>query len=100
MSQQSSKSAAAAYLLWFFLGCFGAHRFYMGRTGSAVGMLSLFLGSCILSVFVIGMIGFPILFIWWLVDAFLINKWIQEAGGHPVAATISDTDTDATSEAA
>ncbi|WP_342621698.1 NINE protein, partial [Pseudomonas aeruginosa] len=24
-----------AYLLWFFLGGFGAHRFYLGKTGTA-----------------------------------------------------------------
>jgi len=35
---QVPKNLLAAYLLWFFLGIFGAHRFYLGRTGSAVGV--------------------------------------------------------------
>lgn len=26
------KSQLVAYLLWFFLGFFGAHRFYLGHT--------------------------------------------------------------------
>ena len=78
----NAKSPAVAYLLWFFLGGFGAHRFYMGRTGSALGMLGLLIGSLVLSVFVIGLLGFPVLTVWWLIDAFLINKWLkaEEAG--------------------
>jgi TM2 domain-containing membrane protein YozV len=76
----NGKSATVAYLLWFFLGGFGAHRFYMGRKGSGFGMLGLFAASCILSIFAIGLIGFPILGIWWVVDAFLINKWMKEEG--------------------
>ena len=35
------KSAVIAYLLWFFAGPVGAHRFYLGRTGSAVMLLIL-----------------------------------------------------------
>lgn len=33
------KSAGIAYLLWFFLGFFGAHRFYLGRTWTAMLIL-------------------------------------------------------------
>ena len=76
----NGKSTTVAYLLWFFLGGFGAHRFYMGRMGSGFGMLGLFLASCVLSVFIIGLVGFPILGIWWIVDAFLINRWMKEQG--------------------
>jgi TM2 domain-containing membrane protein YozV len=35
----SPKSRLAAALLCFFLGCFGAHRFYLGKTGTAILML-------------------------------------------------------------
>ena len=35
----SSKSRLAAALLCFFLGCFGAHRFYLKKTGTALLML-------------------------------------------------------------
>jgi TM2 domain-containing membrane protein YozV len=52
------------YVLWFFLGIFSAHRFYLGRTGSAIAQ--------ILSYLVL--IGF----IWWIVDAFLIPGMVQE----------------------
>jgi TM2 domain-containing membrane protein YozV len=41
VSDISPKSRLAATLLAFFLGIFGAHRFYVGRYGSAAGMLVL-----------------------------------------------------------
>ncbi len=34
------KSTAATYVLWFFLGAFGVHQFYMGKIGR--GILYLF----------------------------------------------------------
>ena len=41
----SSKSKSTALLLCFFLGALGAHRFYVGRTGS--GFAQIFtLGGC------------------------------------------------------
>ena len=55
------KSVAATWLLWLFLGEFGAHRFYLGRVGTGIAML-LTLGG---------------LFIWALVDAFLIPGMLR-----------------------
>jgi len=55
------KSVAATWLLWLFLGELGAHRFYLGRIGTAIAML-LTLG------------GF---FIWALVDAFLVPGMLR-----------------------
>jgi len=55
------KSKGIAYALWFFLGGFGAHRFYVGHTGYAIGMLLTFGG----------------LGVWTLIDAFLIGKAIE-----------------------
>ena len=92
MNRPAPKSPVAAYLLWFFLGSFGAHRFYLGRKGSGFGMLGLCLGSLVLSAVVIGLIGYPILFCWWVVDAFLISKWLQEDMPPALAGSI-DTST-------
>lgn len=36
------KSTGTAYLLWFFLGAFGGHQFYLGKTGRAVSYLLTF----------------------------------------------------------
>lgn len=57
-------STGAAYLLWFFLWFFSAHRFYLGRPGTA------FLQ--ILSYFIL--VGF----IWVIIDAFLIPGMIRD----------------------
>ncbi len=65
--EANKKTAVVAYLLWFFLGLFGGHNFYLGRTGVAVAQL-------ILSITVIGLL---ITIFWVLVDAFLIPGWVR-----------------------
>jgi len=39
MEEVSPKSRLAITLLAFFLGEFGAHRFYLGKIGTAIAML-------------------------------------------------------------
>jgi TM2 domain-containing membrane protein YozV len=53
-----------AYFLWFFGGLFSAHRFYIGKPGSAVLQ--------ILSYLIL--IGFA----WWIIDAFRISNMVDE----------------------
>jgi TM2 domain-containing membrane protein YozV len=65
--EANKKTALVAYLLWFFLGLFGGHNFYLKRTGVAVTQL-------ILSITLIGMV---ITWVWMIVDAFLIPGWIR-----------------------
>lgn len=56
-------STGVTYLLWFFLGLVSAHRFYLGKGGSAVLQ--------ILSYFVfVGLI-------WWIIDGFAIPGMIR-----------------------
>jgi len=47
----SPKSRLATSLLAYFLGYFGAHRFYIGKTGTATVML------------VLGIVGIPLCFV-------------------------------------
>ena len=68
----AKKSALIAYLLWFFLGGLGVHRFYLGRTGSGIAMAIISALSWITVYIGIGFIGLAVIGIWWLVDAFLI----------------------------
>jgi TM2 domain-containing membrane protein YozV len=65
--EANRKTVLAAFLLWFFLGLFGAHNFYLSRIGVAVAQL-------ILSITIIGML---ITIVWAIVDAFLIPGWVR-----------------------
>ncbi|CAJ1317065.1 hypothetical protein PTI45_04388 [Paenibacillus nuruki] len=62
------KNMVVAYILWYFLGIFGGHRFYMGKTGSAIAQL-------ILTLTIVGSI---VTSIWWIVDAFLLHTWVKD----------------------
>jgi len=66
------KSTGIAYLLFFTLGSFGAHRFYLGRKDSAVGMLGLGLVGCMYWQLLI------LSLIWCTIDGFLIPRFIRE----------------------
>src|SRR4051812_7266567 len=66
--EANRRSNLVAYLLWFFLGLFGAHNFYLRRTGVGVTQL-------ILSLIMIGMVAtIP----WVIVEAFLIPGWVRQ----------------------
>ena len=82
--EAQKKSAVIAYLLWFFAGPLGAHRFYLGKTGSAVMLLIL----TVVCPFVLALALIPsasaeeaslLIFlpwagvaVWWLIDFLLI----------------------------
>ena len=67
--EQNEKSKGTAYLLWLFLGWFGAHRFYAGKTKSAVLQM-------VLSLTGVGLLLVTLW--WWLIDAFLVPDMINE----------------------
>lgn len=62
MGNVSNKSRLAALLFCWFLGAFGAHRFYAGRITSAIFML-------VLSLTVVGLL---VTGIWLLIDLIVI----------------------------
>ncbi|GAB2873385.1 hypothetical protein GCM10027093_06170 [Paraburkholderia jirisanensis] len=77
MYDAQKKSLGVAYLLWFFLGSLGAHRFYAGRIVTAIVQLLLTLvgiGTMLIGVgyLVVGFVG-----LWVLVDAFLLPGIIR-----------------------
>ena len=82
----NKKSAAVAYLLLLFVGLFGAHRFYLGRTGSAVTMLILALLSFLLTLVVIGFFGIVVLYIWVFVDLFLVSGIVRDQNNKLIAS--------------
>ena len=74
----NAKSVGVTYLLWFFLGMLGAHRFYAGSTGLAVLQLIIFVISWPLLLAGIGFITLGILWLWVLIDAFMIPGLIRD----------------------
>jgi TM2 domain-containing membrane protein YozV len=68
----NKKSVIVAYLLWFFLGMFGVHRFYLGRWISGLILLLFTLVAGALYVILVGMVLMAIPGLWWLIDALLI----------------------------
>ncbi|SMG19086.1 TM2 domain-containing protein [Paenibacillus aquistagni] len=76
--KSQGKNMGIAYVLWFFLGGFGGHRFYMGKTGSGVAQLLLMLASTLLTILLIGVVGFIALGLWVLIDAFFVHKWVTD----------------------
>lgn len=77
--QVKAKDKLIAYLLWFFLGGLGFHRFYAGNIKSGVAMVALAVIGTMTSVLGIGLILFVVLGVWWLADAFLTSGMIDKA---------------------
>ena len=74
------KSVVVAYILWFFLGGFAIHCFYLESPG--MGALRLFLGACgyfllISGSFGLGVCILVILAIWWCIELFTIPSIVE-----------------------
>jgi len=83
--EANRKSILVAYLLWFFLGYFGVHRFYLGRTTSALVLLGLTIAGAVLSVVAIGAVILIVPAIWILVDLFLIPGMTRDKNNELIA---------------
>ena len=73
------KSTTAAYLLWFFLGAIGIHKFYVGKAGMGVLYIILTTIGVATVSFVVGFIPIAIVGILLLVDLFTLPNQIREA---------------------
>ncbi len=69
------KNKTTAFLLWAFLGLFSAHRFYTGKTGSAIFYL----------------LTLQLLGIGWIIDVFLIGTWVDQYNTNIELKTIRTT---------
>ena len=81
----SPKSRLAATLLAFFLGEFGAHRFYTGKIGTAVVMLVLAIIGIATVWFLVGIAFLVAVGIWALVDfIFAVSGNMKDSAGRPI----------------
>lgn len=65
MSVSEHKSFGLAIVIWFFLGGIGGHRIYVKEKVSVILWYWL---ACMVTLGIL-----------WLVDVFLIKRWIDEA---------------------
>ncbi len=72
------KSAIVAYLLWWFLGWAGIHRFYLGRIKTGITQLLLFIIGWMTTLILIGWVLLAIWGVWWLLDVFLTYQMVSE----------------------
>ncbi len=87
--QLSPKNILVAYLLWFFLGQLGVHRFYLGRIGSGIVQLLLgVVGYVLLLALGLGLVFLIPLWIWLFIDIFLIPGM---AGPAMVTTTVTSS---------
>ncbi|MFA6742527.1 MAG: TM2 domain-containing protein [Arcobacteraceae bacterium] len=66
-----------AYILWWFLGVFGVHRFYTGQSKGWLYIV-LFIVGIITMFFVVGYFILIGLGIWWIIDGIKLNKVVKE----------------------
>ncbi|GHD40122.1 hypothetical protein GCM10017083_03080 [Thalassobaculum fulvum] len=83
--EAARKSVLVAYLLWFFLGWLGLHRFYLGYMLSGVLMLVLWVVGTVLSVVLIGYVILVVPVLWWAVDALLIPGMARASNNEIIA---------------
>jgi len=78
----ADRSLRIAYLLWFFTGLAGGHRFYLRRTLTGAAQAALFAG-CVGAVFAQyypAFAGLGLSWLWMLADGFLIRRMYRTAG--------------------
>jgi TM2 domain-containing membrane protein YozV len=78
MYDAHKKSSGTAFLLWIFVGWLGAHRFYLGSTGSGAAMLALWLIGILTSILGVGLLLIAAVGIWWFIDLFLISGMVRD----------------------
>lgn len=78
--QVAPKSMVVAYVLWFFLGQLGVHRFYLGKTTTGIVQAALTVIGWLTVIMFIGWAFLAVLWIWLIVDLFLIPGMSNGAG--------------------
>jgi TM2 domain-containing membrane protein YozV len=81
----SPKSLLVASLLVILLGPLGLHRFYLGKTESALSMLVLAVPSALAAWYPLGWLFFIVLAVWVSADCLMLLSGLMDDGnGRPV----------------
>jgi len=72
------KSVVIAYLLWWFLGWAGVHRFYLGHVKTGIAQLLMVVLGMVLTVIFVGYLILLCWFVWWMFDAYFTYKYVEE----------------------
>ena len=83
--EAAKKSVLVAYLLWFFLGWLGLHRFYLGYVISGLLMLALWGLGTLLTFILVGYVILVVPFLWWLLDLLLIPGMARDRNNEIIA---------------
>ena len=83
------KDTTAAFLLWFFLGTFGAHHFYLGNTQRGVVYAVTCVVSWILLAVAIGAVGLLVLFVLWIIDGVQLSEKLRQYNANAYAVNQS-----------
>lgn len=86
-SHYQRKEPIVAWILWFFLGVFGGHRFYLKQSKEGFMILGAWVFFVLILSTLFGVVGFPTLgvvcialvWIWWIVEACTLNSNIRKA---------------------
>lgn len=81
------KSVIAAYLLWFFLGSLGVHKFYLRQNLAGATYLGLYVLGWLTVWFFVGYLFFGLLAIGLIVDIFTIPSRVDRVNRGDLAAT-------------
>ena len=78
----AAKESWLAYLLWFLLGNFGAHKFYLRQNGMGFLYLALGLVGYATAWFVLGFLFLIPLWIMMVIDLFTIPGRVRQVNAH------------------
>lgn len=75
------------WILWFFLGVFGGHRFYLGQHKEGFVLVGAWVFFVLILPTLFGAVGLPTLgvmcfalvWVWWIVEACMLNSNIRKA---------------------
>gem|GEM_PF-1384435 len=82
------KDVGVAYLLAILLGGFAAHRFYLGRIGSAVLFILLWWGGWLTAGFVVGIFLLIAAAVWWILDLCFLPAAVREENARAAQSSV------------